>query len=104
YTDTATTEISTLSLHDALPICAIVRRRFLADRNRPPLSGEDGRGEPCDRKAEDACGGLYARQRSERRQGALIKLQLQLLVFVSRSEEHTSGTPVTDQYRMPSSA
>src|SRR5688572_31937337 len=37
FTDTATTEIYTLSLHDALPICAargLCRRRDLARRHR----------------------------------------------------------------------
>src|SRR2546422_11274888 len=42
FNDTATTEIYTLSLHDALPIWALVarrraaRRRGASDRDRPP--------------------------------------------------------------------
>src|SRR3712207_7660693 len=38
FNDTATTEIYTLSLHDALPICRLVRARAAAAarRDRPP--------------------------------------------------------------------
>src|SRR2546427_13068236 len=54
FNDTATTEIYTLSLHDALPICAHRRRRaprsrrdrstVTFDRGSPP---RDGRGGPA---------------------------------------------------------
>src|SRR2546429_4528379 len=33
FNDTATTEIYTLSLHDALPICVVPRQGFLVDPN-----------------------------------------------------------------------
>src|SRR5947208_10461014 len=36
FNDTATTEIYTLSLHDALPIFVAVRRRQLHELSRPP--------------------------------------------------------------------
>src|SRR2546422_10157618 len=36
FNDTATTEIYTLSLHDALPISGVYRRH---DNQRPPLGG-----------------------------------------------------------------
>src|SRR5260370_33247904 len=44
FNDTATTEIYTLSLHDALPIC-LVRARGAA-RDRPRRGGLAGRGLP----------------------------------------------------------
>src|SRR2546429_8803520 len=40
FNDTATTEIYTLSLHDALPICVVVSRQWdsrLSPRNSPTL-------------------------------------------------------------------
>src|SRR5689334_25061720 len=36
FNDTATTEIYTLSLHDALPICAVGRDLIFATRSRVP--------------------------------------------------------------------
>src|SRR3989339_258588 len=48
FNDTATTEIYTLSLHDALPICALARRRAQArrlrlrlDRGERPVRSEE---------------------------------------------------------------
>src|SRR3712207_8647186 len=46
FNDTATTEIYTLSLHDALPICRHLERR--APRRRPVGAGRiPGRGRRC---------------------------------------------------------
>src|SRR3712207_7380398 len=71
FNDTATTEIYTLSLHDALPICAEV----LAGRREPELRGRVA--------ARDAQ--LFERavrdQRGRRERGLLRR---------ERSEEHTS--------------
>src|SRR2546430_7083001 len=61
FNDTATTEIYTLSLHDALPICAGEEKKSAADRRAAPLERSG------------------AAQRSRRRAGA-----------ERRSEEHTS--------------
>src|SRR5438270_11009195 len=61
FTDTAPTEIYTLSLHDALPICYVVRQP----------------GDCCNRVV--ARGGLFAESVDRGRGGA-----------VERSEEHTS--------------
>src|SRR5690348_17925988 len=49
FNDTATTEIYTLSLHDALPICRTTRPR----RRRRPSAGAASRGDrptPCGRR------------------------------------------------------
>src|SRR5260370_22069832 len=42
FNDTATTEIYTLSLHDALPICASVLMRCLALMGDAPIAGTPG--------------------------------------------------------------
>src|ERR1035437_8122292 len=44
FNDTATTEIYTLSLHDALPICRIVAVQGLDHRRRGPEAGALGGG------------------------------------------------------------
>src|SRR6266576_6952166 len=46
FNDTATTEIYTLSLHDALPICLIACQRLASIRSR------SGRGAGCGRSEE----------------------------------------------------
>src|SRR2546427_2580714 len=67
FNDTATTEIYTLSLHDALPICP----------QRPPLSGDVRAKQPgADRR--DPGGRYPGRERLEREHRE------------PRSEEHTS--------------
>src|SRR2546426_5961295 len=43
FNDTATTEIYTLSLHDALPICALTTRRPLAGDERGRAAESQGR-------------------------------------------------------------
>src|SRR2546430_8397290 len=65
FNDTATTEIYTLSLHDALPILNTPRKARL-ESNRP---------------AQTACDGLHDKRRSSSRM---------LLIPHRRSEEHTS--------------
>src|SRR5690349_22331585 len=65
FNDTATTEIYTLSLHDALPIFAGLRHRDRADEHRAHGSGD----------------GVGARRR--RRRAGIVRAH-------SRSEEHTS--------------
>src|SRR3712207_9226339 len=42
FNDTATTEIYTLSLHDALPICARSRRQAAAEGGRGPGAQREG--------------------------------------------------------------
>src|SRR2546430_5070723 len=66
FNDTATTEIYTLSLHDALPIC---RRRWPARARRPP----------CRRGCRTPC-------RRSSRCASVAQCVRELL----RSEEHTS--------------
>src|SRR3989442_15416722 len=68
FNDTATTEIYTLSLHDALPICATHAGATLPFRRSPPRAGR-GRAR-----------GIPLRTASERAHSAERK----------RSEEHTS--------------
>src|SRR3712207_8068943 len=72
FNDTATTEIYTLSLHDALPICRDDRRRAEDQRGARPRTGRPGRGHGH-RRGQEA--GRHRRVRREVRR---------------RSEEHTS--------------
>src|SRR2546430_15034821 len=57
FNDTATTEIYTLSLHDALPISGTaaqahrLARRLLADAHRPPRARRERAGGGRDRKS-----------------------------------------------------
>src|SRR5438309_10731690 len=70
FNDPATTEIYTLSLHDALPICASVRVASPASRCRPLARGAVGVGDAA----------AHQRQRATGRGAAVAQ----------RSEEHTS--------------
>src|SRR3712207_7971763 len=74
FNDTATTEIYTLSLHDALPIC---QRRAsdvpVAAQRRAPAAG---------RRVRHRLRGVEARRRAARRRPCLLRR--------GRSEEHTS--------------
>src|SRR5438034_3725981 len=60
FNDTATTEIYTLSLHDALPISIDLARRFLADLRRRPQRSNSGR---C--RADETQNGSNSNSRSE---------------------------------------
>src|SRR5687768_18444340 len=51
FNDTATTEIYTLSLHDALPICGHRARARPASADRTPHRGGDGRARAARRRA-----------------------------------------------------
>src|SRR5689334_24823803 len=51
FNDTATTEIYTLSLHDALPICSVPRCPPLPSRGSAPRCGATGRASRADRKS-----------------------------------------------------
>src|SRR3712207_7456780 len=74
FNDTATTEIYTLSLHDALPICDAVDQRPPG----PLVRAERDVEQPQDRP-EGRDLGAGGHERGDRRRGALV-----------RSEEHTS--------------
>src|SRR3712207_7649589 len=73
FNDTATTEIYTLSLHDALPICARVGELAVGRRVLPPLGAlahgrlrrarADEDGAPLDQRRVD--GGVLLPRRSE---------------------------------------
>src|SRR5215203_7461177 len=54
FNDTATTEIYTLSLHDALPICSVVRR--------PPRRQHGSRSLPRPSRSEEHTSELQSRQ------------------------------------------
>src|SRR3712207_7295493 len=73
FNDTATTEIYTLSLHDALPICRHARARPAPDGRRRPDLGRRLRG-------------VERRARGRRARARL----LDVLWRRGRSEEHTS--------------
>src|SRR3712207_7020835 len=75
FNDTATTEIYTLSLHDALPIF----RRGRADARGRPRGREAGQAAALERQAD---GGEPPRRRSQRTQDGRVR--------PLRSEEHTS--------------
>src|SRR3712207_7472761 len=70
FNDTATTEIYTLSLHDALPICPGAKTHSARNRRREPMPGAARRG----RRRPSPCG-PPAHRGTERG---------------PRSEEHTS--------------
>src|SRR3712207_9333099 len=75
FNDTATTEIYTLSLHDALPIYQVAR------------SAGDRRGEPAGHLAEQFVAGRVAQRVVDR----LEPVQVQIAeADPARSEEHTS--------------
>src|SRR3712207_7787254 len=79
FNDTATTEIYTLSLHDALPICPTFLYSFAI---RPAALAD---------KVQAAGPAVGRRlQRLERRVGALGRRQAGLHGCNCRSEEHTS--------------
>src|SRR3712207_8355715 len=73
FNDTATTEIYTLSLHDALPICQTRRR------GRPQRGAE---------QLDRAGAGRRHHRREHGAEG--LHLQLQRRISGRRSEEHTS--------------
>src|SRR3712207_6966261 len=75
FNDTATTEIYTLSLHDALPIYHPARRAHRAAGDRPLRAGRVGRG------------GVAGRHRPR---GRRLRLHGEGLEPGRRSEEHTS--------------
>src|SRR5689334_24595596 len=74
FHDTATTEIYTLSLHDALPICSAVAQRIVAALVERPLASDRG----------DSVGREDLRAQDFRRQIAHAARR------DVRSEEHTS--------------
>src|SRR2546430_17588232 len=76
FNDTATTEIYTLSLHDALPICAGVTRQS----ERPEPSGKGFSVKETEKKPT----------RSARRYVLALPVQLACGSGLTRSEEHTS--------------
>src|SRR3989475_6625113 len=88
FNDTATTEIYTLSLHDALPICSL---RCAAHRRGRAAPGEDrGNG---DGRREDARGDAAAlpqRAGAARRAPRHRQQLTRPARFAVRSEEHTS--------------
>src|SRR3712207_7059402 len=103
FNDTATTEIYTLSLHDALPICGDARRE---PATRAPchvrmgelavLAGPGGghaRREP--RRSEEHTSELQSRQY------LVCRLLLEKKTKLARAHTHSRATPIS---RIPSSA
>src|SRR3712207_7783759 len=92
--DTATTEIYTLSLHDALPISAQPTRwGFRACPTSPlPSSRSERTSTPDSRRSEEHTSELQSRQSLVCR-----------LLFEKKKRSHFS-TPVTSISRMPSSS
>src|SRR6266480_8060990 len=72
FNDTATTEIYTLSLHDALPICCPSGNSFRAARELRGCSDPDRRPASSHRMPPDTVGGLHTHLPipSERRRDA----------------------------------
>src|SRR5260370_23099583 len=71
FNDTATTEIYTLSLHDALPICAARRRPGRGDSLRPRAAGTLRAGGADQPPAAGRARALGLRARSEERTAEL---------------------------------
>src|SRR3989454_3859096 len=78
FNDTATTEIYTLSLHDALPIC----RTTAISRPARTAAARARRGPGTLRRPVSPCGGTTRRRRTPR--------ACSRTPAASRSEEHTS--------------
>src|SRR5256885_12975037 len=55
FNDTATTEIYTLSLHDALPICALDRGRHIERQRGCAARERDGQAHPLGPQDESRC-------------------------------------------------
>src|SRR3712207_9596122 len=92
FNDTATTEIYTLSLHDALPIWRIADELEKLIRQNLDLDG----------KVKNLIEQLRAyRERDKALNDALVSAQQ---LRSERSEEHTSELQSTPISRMPSSA
>src|SRR5438045_7615591 len=70
FTDTATTEIYTLSLHDALPISAVCKRCAVSDRGNAPVVAKRRPPEPG-----DLSGRSHAGDRSEEHTSELQSLR-----------------------------
>src|SRR5205807_8801586 len=85
FTKTAPTEIYTLSLHDALPICA---DQVLAEQRPAP----ERRRKLLDREVPDLAGGAVqdAEQRDERDELGQDRCVVDRPEQDARSEEHTS--------------
>src|SRR3712207_8496771 len=104
FNDTATTEIYTLSLHDALPICSILGPYYLPGQRRLPSSTElpmrpDEQGTPLVfsgqvRDTEDnPVGGARSEEHTselQSRQYLVCRLLLEKKKNIVTSTEHTS--------------
>src|SRR3712207_7695590 len=88
FNDTATTEIYTLSLHDALPIYADSRAGARARRRAPP--GVGGRGNGRDRRQG---GRVQARSRSEEHTSELQSRQYLVCRLLLEKKKHTFTFP-----------
>src|SRR3712207_8360675 len=66
FNDTATTEIYTLSLHDALPICPLAPERHVRDLDRAALRAVD-LVHPVDDRVVGVAVRLEARRREDRK-------------------------------------
>src|SRR2546427_5141516 len=83
FNDTATTEIYTLSLHDALPICTGHRR---------PAPAGHGHGTRPDRQARRMGGGLCRRRRQRDRKSTRLNSshsQISYAVFCLKKKKKT---------------
>src|SRR3712207_9091862 len=91
FNDTATTEIYTLSLHDALPICADVSAAFPQNRGRvrrrrPVLHHEPKRYLPAEQLPD--CRGRSRYQRSEEHTSELQSRQYLVCRLLLEKKNH----------------
>src|SRR2546430_17318928 len=91
FNDTATTEIYTLSLHDALPICARrFRARLRPQSPRPGCGTSDGRSFP----SRPGCSNRGGRSRQDRKSTRLNSShsQISYAVFCLKKKKQNKTT------------
>src|SRR5690606_41076598 len=81
FSDPATTAISTLSLHDALPICTCMRLSASSESTSPILRGAS---------RTSACSSIASLARFAGENDLRRRALITLCRWLSRSEEHTS--------------
>src|SRR5438105_6099785 len=92
FNDTPTTEIYTLSLHDALPIFLVRRSRAVLREHRKDREGRLGAGR--DRRSEEHTSELQSRVDLVCR--LLLEKKKVQQIIEGEEKEHALGTPVPD--------
>src|SRR2546427_5887855 len=91
FNDTATTEIYTLSLHDALPISVLRRKDHLHDHGEP--AGTDVLGSGCRRARHLAAARRLRRDRKSTRLNSSHS-QISYAVFCLKKKKNNTTVPI----------